>query len=348
MSSSLWIKVLMAWGSGLVLVALALIPVLAAQPGGAAVWRQVASPVSDYTLFDVAMVSRDEAWAVGTTDDYTGAVLHYANGKWQPHLMLGDTGLHALDVVSSSSVWAIDWDNHVLHYDGSSWLTTTLAEGTYLGALDMLSDTSGWAVDLYGYDILHYDGITWTASPISMTQSLSTDWKDIEMVTSNDGWLAGAYHSGFVMFQGAIVHYDGSQWSEFQLMDEAWIWGVSSVATDDVWAVGANYSSAYDCGLIMHYTGTTFVPISTTWPLRPMLDVQMVAADDGWAVDNGGSIYHYDGVEWQEVASPTTEALHSVAMDRDGSAWGWSVGSNGTILRYGYPTHLPIVVKSFR
>jgi hypothetical protein len=327
------------------LVVLALIPVLAAQPGGAAVWRPVASPVSDYTLFDVAMVSRGEAWAVGTADDYTGAVLHYANGKWQPHLTVSDTGLHALDVVSSSSVWAIDEHNHILHYDGSNWLTTTLAEGVYLGALAMLSDTSGWAVDQY--DMLHYDGITWTTSPISITYMTYTDWKDMEMVTPNDGWLVGGIYSVFPMFQGAIVHYDGSQWSEFQLMDETEIWGVSGVATDDVWAVGVNFPSSYH-GLIMHYTGTTFVPISMTWPPRPVLGVQMVAADDGWAVDNGGSIYHYDGVEWQEVASPTTKALHSVAMDPDGSVWGWSVGSSGTILRYGYPTHLPIVVKSFR
>lgn len=55
-------------------------------------------------------------------------------------------------------------------------------------------------------------------------------------------------------------------------------------------------------------------------------------ADDIWAVGDGGTILHYDGMVWSAVSSGTTESLYGV--------WGngrydlWAVGDSGTILHF--------------
>jgi len=50
----------------------------------------------------------------------------------------------------------------------------------------------------------------------------------------------------------------------------------------------------------------------------------MVGPDDGWAVGDGGTILHWDGEAWTQLASPTDSHLFSVAMV--GSDDGWAVG----------------------
>jgi len=60
--------------------------------------------------------------------------------------------------------------------------------------------------------------------------------------------------------------------------------------------------------------------------------VQMLAANDGWAVGAGGGIWRYNGYSWQAVPTPTDKDLRAICMLS--ASEGWAVGNNGTIIRY--------------
>jgi len=58
----------------------------------------------------------------------------------------------------------------------------------------------------------------------------------------------------------------------------------------------------------------------------------LVSANDGWAVTNVGMIFRWNGTNWGNCMSPTTERLLSLFMVGDDS--GWAVGYNGTIIHW--------------
>ena len=53
---------------------------------------------------------------------------------------------------------------------------------------------------------------------------------------------------------------------------------------------------------------------------------------DGWAVGEMGAVIHYDGTSWQHQEHFTHEDIHGVALSADD---GWAVGTEGTVLRLG-------------
>jgi hypothetical protein len=99
------------------------------------------------------------------------------------------------------------------------------------------------------------------------------------------------------------------------------LFGVWSVATYDVFAVGA-------AGTILHYGGGWAYETSpTTQDLR---SVWAAPGGQAWAVGAGGTILRRDGVGWSVVASPTTQDLHGVWASGIDDAW--AVGQGGLIL----------------
>ena len=103
--------------------------------------------------------------------------------------------------------------------------------------------------------------------------------------------------------------------------------GICTSIADDIWAVG---------DAIIHWTK------ATAWALQPspnalLRDVWGTDRSNVWAVGEGGTILHYDGMQWEQVASPTTQSLRAI--------WGssrsdvWAVGydntyDRGLVIRY--------------
>lgn len=78
-------------------------------------------------------------------------------------------------------------------------------------------------------------------------------------------------------------------------------------------------------GTILHWNGVAWETIES--PTGSWLaSVHMVDADDGWAVGDGGVIIHWNGTAWSEVASPTSETLYGVYMIN--ATDGWAVGGS--------------------
>jgi photosystem II stability/assembly factor-like uncharacterized protein len=65
----------------------------------------------------------------------------------------------------------------------------------------------------------------------------------------------------------------------------------------------------------------------------------MVSSTEGWAVGSGGAIIRWDGSNWSNVTSPTTQSLQWVFMVS--ATDGWAVGHGGTIIRWNGSNWLP-------
>ena len=100
------------------------------------------------------------------------------------------------------------------------------------------------------------------------------------------------------------------------------------LSTNNAWAVGSKGNGA--SGVIIHWNGSEWTLFQEVD--QPLRGLKMLSANDGWAVGYGGLIYHYDGVTWSNVPSPTSEVLMDVDFAPDGE--GWAAGHNGALLRY--------------
>ncbi len=138
----------------------------------------------------------------------------------------------------------------------------------------------------------------------------------------------GAYYWRVARVEGRFMV---SPWSPSQRFEiaattpaiTADLFGVWSVSSSDVWAVGAQ-------GTILHYNGVWSQDGNVT-----SQDLHAVwATGDGqaWAVGAAGTIVRRSGSTWALVSSPTTENLWGV--------WGhsledvWAVGDGGLILHW--------------
>jgi len=137
----------------------------------------------------------------------------------------------------------------------------------------------------------------------------------------------------------AVLHYDGSAWSDLHVGGTDTFWWVAGTSHDDVWMVGEN-------GRIEHYDGSGFHSY-TSGTTATLYGVWPAAQNDVWAV--GGTptqgsaapndvVLHYDGDAW--VPSPLPQALGRTFF----KVWGvrttddagvhtqiWIVGEYGTI-----------------
>ena len=101
----------------------------------------------------------------------------------------------------------------------------------------------------------------------------------------------------------------------------------------NAWIVGGESAQA----IILHWNGATWAEVTS--PVQTHLwSVQFLAADNGWATGNVGTILHWDGTTWAQTANGVTgRTLYDVEMV--GPTNGWMVGgvppsgSPGTVLR---------------
>jgi hypothetical protein len=168
----------------------------------------------------------------------------------------------------------------------------------------------------WGGVVVHYDGVQWTrvAGPFEGTDHFKAVWGS----SSADVWVVGAY--------GAAYHFDGQEWTSVP--------NPRGVELTDVWgpiyyARYATENGPYGSALLKD-GGAGWV--CQEFPsLAPQNAIWGTAKDDVYVVGDGGGIFHFDGVVWTQMATPTSERLLDV--------WGFAggpvfvVGTNGTILQ---------------
>ncbi len=323
-------------------------------------WRVVSSPSPDPALnifYGIDGQAGDNVWAVGqggpAVSGQSTLVAHWNGAAWQviPSAN-GGVGSNVLSDISAASpddIWAVgnvDGSSLTLHWDGAVWSlvpSPNLEYGAALNGVAALADDDVWAVGSSGSPanldsvnvMLHWDGIAWSFVP---TPNPGGPYVDelfaIDTVAADDIWAVGEYWDTNLIPRSTILHWDGMTWSTVDNSCGVPLKGVTAVAANDVWAVGA----ATTC----HFDGLTWSVVPSSPPQGqeiglPLEDISAVASDDIWAV--GASITdfvyylvwealaeHWDGSQWVRFDLPgqVLYGVEAVAADDV-----WAVGTSG-------------------
>jgi photosystem II stability/assembly factor-like uncharacterized protein len=237
-----------------------------------------------------------------------------------------------------------------------------------LNSLVILSSNNGWAVGNDG-TVLHFDGSFWNVVASGTTADLfGVSFGPPASPYSNAGFgVGGSGGTAVAIFRDQVTWSavtsgltapaaqklasvfeitPNDAWAVDEISGSFWHWsGVAGLGGG--WSSGASgaggLNSVYmssategwavgNGGLIYHYT-------SGGWTLSSAVgttlnSVFMLNANEGWAVGNGGAIFHYTSGTWTGPVSPGTtgQDLRSVFMLSQTE--GWAVGTSGTVLHY--------------
>jgi hypothetical protein len=209
------------------------------------------------------------------------------------------------------------------------------SDGNSLVSVVSLSATDAWAAGSYNTRnptlqtwplFLHWDGSSWENVP-NGTSSPSHFIEAISAITADDIWAVG--------LGGYVEHWDGLAWSEVPAPALAGsnLWGVASMDTDDVWAVGEYHPNGETAQtFIARWDGSTWsqVPSPNSGTSDNYLyDIAALDGTDIWAVGTSvgpagyskALVEHWDGVEWSVVAAPSPRGVHLTpqGVDANGS-----------------------------
>lgn len=288
-------------------------------------WKVVSSPNigPGDILADVAVVSANDIWAVGSYHD-----------------------------TSATEQTLIE------HWNGSTWSIVSspnIGAGDFLVKVAATSTNDVWAVG--GYDknangglqeqtlIEHWDGSTWSivSSPNAGTKS-NDDLQGVTAISPANVWTVGfSYTKG--IFSTLIEHWNGKAWHIVSSPNMGTLYsfleGVAAVSANDVWAVGyygKAMSGTFDQTLVEHWNGSTWSIVSSPnigSGNNDLLKVAVVSANDAWAVgdftDTSGTqtlTEHWDGSTWSVVSSPHTGTLSGIAVVSASDIW--AVGNDNT------------------
>lgn len=230
--------------------------------------------------------------------------------------------LRAVWASSPDNVFAVGDSGTVLHYDGTSWKAMSSGTTRDLNAVHGSSADNVYAVGSEA-TIIRYDGLKWTlikdcgSCAVAIT-GVWVNFAGVVITCTEDGGLG--------ITPGQLAGGCG-----VTLRD---MWGNEAVAPDsvDVWAVGVGdpSGSGLEICRIFSFKGTFGFGGLPTGTSSDLHGVWGTSGGDIFVVGEGGTIVHYDGIDWSPIASGTSNLLRDV--------WGssatdvYAVGDGGTIL----------------
>jgi hypothetical protein len=125
-----------------------------------------------------------------------------------------------------------------------------------------------------------------------------------------------------VGFNGTILFYNGANWAPEASGTTNWLFDVSAVDANHVWAVGSGGKILWK-----HNGGAWAAQASGT--TENLYSVSALDTNHVWAVGNNGTILFYDGANWAPQVGRVANCLYGVsALD---ATHVWTVGENGVI-----------------
>jgi hypothetical protein len=310
-----------------------------ARPGCS--WRTIPSPSYrpkryDSFLRSVGVLSRDDAWAIGT------AYINQEGGRERPLL---------------------------LHWNGARW---RLASSSGLGrfqpqAISGDAPNDVWAVGWGGNHgvIEHWDGTSWTKAAPADPGTKYWHFFGVDAVSPSNVWAVGGTATGHL---GAplIEHWNGAAWRIVSSEDVpvspqtglpyASLQGIDTARRSDSWAVGEATNVAPDGasnGLAERFEGSRWVAVTSPnrtaargVPYDHLFSVAVESKTSAWAVGSFGSgsgiggggdhalAERWDGKKWTFSRLPKFSSRTSLeSVVRTPRAGVWSVGSRGVQTR---------------
>jgi hypothetical protein len=218
-------------------------------------------------------------------------------------------------------------------------------------AVSVISPNDVWAAGNNGQlsvqDPLleHWDGQQWTIVPTPPVRVALALAQGISGVSANDVWMVGGTTTNDIPLKTVAEHWDGAHWNLVsspnppEAVHGSVLRSVTTIASDDVWAVGyARLSERYQT-LIEHWDGAQWTIIDSPVPasLNNLLHaVKARAPNDVWAVgwapvgEGAPAVaFHWDGTQWSNIPvpaiSPCYNLLTGVAPVSANDVWavGW-------------------------
>jgi hypothetical protein len=303
-----------------------------ASPACGATWRISAEPTpAPDTLYDVAIVSANDAWAVGLAG-IAPQVEHWDGVSWTAVTAPGSGYLLGVNALAANDVWAVGhgWDGFpfIEHYDGAAWtvVDSPRVSGD-LGDVAAVSSDDVWAVGTSsGAGLIeHWDGSAWSVVPGAASDGLG----GVAALSSTEVWAVGS--SGG---QALAERWDGTTWAATLFRIDTALGDVDAISATDIWAVGSDELNHRPSDFSVHWDGSAWTEVPAPTEGLGMMGVAAIAPYDVWAVtitvgfvDQTG-IEHWDGKKWRVVPSPNTspvEPNYLFGIDAT-SAELWAVG----------------------
>jgi hypothetical protein len=257
---------------------------------------------------------------------------------------INDAQFAAVSGSAPNDVWAVGsllgFEPLIEHWDGTSWTQTPQPKSSgVLRGVAATSATEAWAVgDIDNGKVLveRWDGTAWHLFPAPSPGNPDNGLAAISVLSPADIWAGGHHSAANGSIQPLYEHWDGTNWN---VVPEApgtpnnggEIYGISAVATDDVWAVG--YQGGQQFGqfdpLTEHWDGTSWQVVPAVLPppgANEFFGVYAAASTDVWAV--GGAISanvafmeHWDGTKWILAQTISGASLHGVSGTSPTDVW---------------------------
>ncbi|MFE6489221.1 hypothetical protein ACFVGN_40700 [Streptomyces sp. NPDC057757] len=332
-------------------------------------WRtSLAGTLSDNSsLFDVASVGPNAAWAVGV--QYVdgagqGVILRWNGGTWQQQPTSDVPGVgvwHALDAVSARDVWAYGWgqDGETLaHYDGSRWSSVPLPAGERYGFAKLAAVPGKvWLVSDTG--ISSYAHGVWRTTPLPEGVMIGA----IEARNSRDAWAVGQFAYAGRPGRSVLMHWDGRAWTDVAPAgSDLPVTAVYQESARSVWvtALTPYVEDQRQQTKVLHWDGRTWRDV--TGPVDGLW-AGAVTGDGKGTVWVSGDPYGYEGTAlywrlrdgvWTSVAGDAVPGGRTQSYDVEALAptgrtgQFWSVGSYGLITGESTSAQYELIQRSTR
>jgi alpha-tubulin suppressor-like RCC1 family protein len=316
-------------------------PVSHASSGPASPWRVVRTPdpgpsipgITDVFFTGVSAASKHDAWGVGTDQD----------------------GLTQVPVSA--------------HWNGSSWHSVPMpapasAGGSIQGVLD-LAPGNAWAVgratdsttNVSRTLIEHWDGTSWSIVPSpnpALGPTAQDELEAVDGVSANDIWAVGFDTNPPQPLTLLFEHYDGTKWTAVPPpgLGGQVAFGVTTISSDDAWAVGANESLSRT--VAVHWNGKAWSivktpsPVDGPSPINQLTGASAAGPKDVWASGYEANVnnlnfrkpylLHWNGSVWKLVPARNSgtegSLLRAVTVLSPNDVWavGQTQQDDGSIL----------------
>lgn len=279
------------------------------EPG---VWGSFATMAVD--LKWISALSGNFVYAVGDS----GKVYKWNGTSWTEEQSPTTERLGGVTIIAENDIW-ISGEMGVWHYNGALWVQEAEYPTTSCYGIDHVSADSVWVAGVG--EIHFYNGTAWSTSTVGSGYKIV----DISMNSPSDGWAISA--------EGEIFHYNGFSWAlvyDFYVAYSSYAYSVWAIDNSNLWVGGRDTKpTGTSWGDVWHWNGSTWASYDTY--IR-IYDVEGASGTDMWFVGYNGHIYHWNGIEFSEMNSPTTEDIRKIHFID--SSDGWAVGDGGVILRY--------------
>jgi hypothetical protein len=228
--------------------------------------------------FDAISAARaDDIWAVGTLGEARAGLLleHWDGAQWALAVApdVGNNGLPiyatAVETISLTEAWVLGYYEQdygpvpfSVRWNGSAWSNVSLpslADGT-LSSISGTSPTDIWAVGTQAASalVLHWNGMQWERISNSIAGIEFRKMFRVLARKANDVWMIGEYPKQTSLgadFFAAVVHWDGSTWTEIVELDTEYgpyahsdlyeqITGFAVAAENDIWVLSELVATA--------------------------------------------------------------------------------------------------------